>query len=187
VVAPCICRKESGLTGKGCGKSLETCLIFGAAAYYYEKNGIGRSIAREEALDILEVAEKEALVLQSTNAQKTINICLCCGDCCQVLKVLNRHPKPAQVVHPNYQARVRAEDCIGCEICLDRCQVRALEMKEGLAEIDPDRCIGCGLCLPGCSVQAIDLVRKEESECYVPPVDVRETYLRMTRERGLLP
>ena len=187
VVAPCICRKESGLTGKGCGKPLETCLIFGAAAYYYEKNGIGRSITREEALDILTVAEKEALVLQSTNAQKTINICLCCGDCCQVLKVLNRHPKPAQVVHPNYQARIRAEDCIGCEICLDRCQMRALEMKEGVAEIDPDRCIGCGLCLPNCSVQAIDLVRKEESECYVPPVDVRETYLRMTRERGLLP
>jgi Pyruvate/2-oxoacid:ferredoxin oxidoreductase delta subunit len=186
LVAPCICRKESEMTGKGCGKPLETCLIFGAAARYYEKNRIGRSITREEALDILSVAEKEALVLQSTNAQKIINICLCCGDCCQVLKVLNRHPKPAEVVHPNYYARIRAEDCIGCEICLDRCQVRALEMKEGLAEIDPDRCLGCGLCVPTCSGQAIDLVRKEDGECYIPPADVRETYLRMTRERGLL-
>ena len=58
VVAPCICRKESGLIGKGCGKPLETCLIFGAAAYYYEKNRIGRSITREEALDIINGSRK---------------------------------------------------------------------------------------------------------------------------------
>jgi electron transport complex protein RnfB len=186
LVAPCICRKESNLVGKGCGKPLDTCLIFGAAANYYEKNQIGRSITQEEALEILSVAEKEALVLQSTNAQKIINICLCCGDCCQVLKTLNRHPKPAEVIRPNYTAQVQAEDCLGCEICLDRCQVQALEIKEGLAEVDPDRCIGCGLCVPTCSGQAIELRRKEESHCTIPPVHVQETYLRMASERGRL-
>lgn len=139
LVAPCICRKESEMTGKGCGKPLETC-----------------------------------------------NICLCCGDCCQVLKVLNRHPSPARVSRSNYVARVRAEDCLGCAFCLDRCQMKALQINGNVAELDDERCIGCGLCVPTCSGQAIELVRKEDGECTVPPVDIRETYLRMTRERGLL-
>ena len=185
LVAPCICRKERTMVGKGCGKTLETCLVFGAGAYYYEKNGLGRSITKEEALDILTVAEKEALVIQPTNAQKIINICLCCGDCCQVLKGFSRHPKPAEVVHSNYYAQVRTEDCIGCEICLERCQMQAIQMQDGTAEVIRDRCIGCGLCVPTCSGQVIDLIRKEEKECYVPPKKIIETFMRIGHERGL--
>jgi hypothetical protein len=36
LVAPCICRKEHTLVGKGCGKSVETCLVFSGGAHYYE-------------------------------------------------------------------------------------------------------------------------------------------------------
>jgi Na+-translocating ferredoxin:NAD+ oxidoreductase subunit B len=185
LVAPCICRKEHTLVGKGCGKSVETCLVFSGGAHFYEKNGIGRVIDREEALGILKKAEAEGLVLQPTNAKKIINICLCCGDCCQVLKNVRRLPKPAQVVHSNFYARVRPDDCIGCEVCLDRCQMDAIRMVEGQAEIDLDRCIGCGLCVPTCSGEAIDLLPKEEQDRYVPPANVVETYTRMALERGL--
>ena len=42
-VAPCICRNEAHLTGKGCDRPEETCLHFGAAAEYYIENGIGQT------------------------------------------------------------------------------------------------------------------------------------------------
>jgi hypothetical protein len=45
------------MMGKGCGKLAEACLVFSSGAYFYEKNGLGRSISREEALQILQRAE----------------------------------------------------------------------------------------------------------------------------------
>jgi Na+-translocating ferredoxin:NAD+ oxidoreductase subunit B len=185
LVAPCICRKEHTLVGKGCGKSVETCLVFSGGAQYYEKNGIGRIIDPEEALGILKKAEAEGLVLQPTNAKKIINICLCCGDCCQVLKNVRRHPKPAEIVHSNFYAAVREADCSGCEVCLDRCQMDAVQMVDEKAAINLDRCIGCGLCVPTCGGKAIDLLPKGEQDRYVPPANVVETYTRMALERGL--
>jgi len=56
VVAPCICRQEQQMIGGGCGKPLETCLSFGSAAAFYQRNGLGRPIDKEEALHILELA-----------------------------------------------------------------------------------------------------------------------------------
>jgi len=186
LVAPCICRTEHTMIGKGCGKLKEACLVFSSAAAFYEKNGIGRVITKEEALSILSQAEKQGLVLQPSNAQRILNICLCCGDCCQVLKSIKRQPKPAEFVHSNYYAAVRSEDCIGCKLCLDRCQMDAIRMKDGVAEIETNRCIGCGLCVTTCGAQAIKLIRKSEKDCYIPPADTTETYMRIARERGLL-
>jgi electron transport complex protein RnfB len=186
LVAPCICRKEHTMIGKGCEKLKEACLVFSSGAYFYEKNGIGRSITKEEALDILRQAEEQGLVLQPSNAQRIMNICLCCGDCCQVLKAIKRHPNPAELVHSNYYATVRADECIACETCLERCQMDAIQMKDDVAEIDPNRCIGCGLCVTTCGTQAIDLIRKDENDCHVPPADIVETYMRIAQERGLI-
>jgi len=186
VVAPCICRKEHAMIGEGCGKLAEACLIFSSAAYFYENNLLGRSISRDEALKILERAEAEALVLQPTNAQRIQSMCLCCGDCCQILKSLKRLPHPASLVHANYYAQIRTEDCIGCEICVERCQMEAITMRDDVAEVDLDRCIGCGLCVTACSGEAIDLIRKDEQDCYTPPDNVVETYMRIAQERGLI-
>ena len=186
VVAPCICRKEHSMIGQSCGKLVEACLIFSSAAYFYENNGLGRSISREEAMQILEKAEAEALVLQPTNAQKIHSICLCCGDCCQILKSLKRLPKPASLVHANYYISIRKEDCIGCETCVERCQMEAIRVQDGIAKVNLDYCIGCGLCVTSCSGDAIDLIRKEEKDCYTPPANVVETYMLIAQERGLI-
>jgi electron transport complex protein RnfB len=186
LVAPCICRKEHVMVGKGCGKLMDGCLVFSSGAYFYEKNGLGRSISKEEALNILHQAEEQGLVLQPSNAQKIRNICLCCGDCCQILKTIKRHEKPSEFVHSNYYARVRNEDCIGCEMCLERCQMDAIQMQDDVAVIDLNRCIGCGLCVPTCSVRAIDLIHKDEKDCYEPPANIVETYMRIAQERGLI-
>ena len=125
VVAPCICRKEQTMVGKGCDKLLEACLVFGSGAYYYEKNGLGRSISRDEALEILNKGFEAGLVLQPGNAKKPANICMCCGCCCLVLKNLNRLDEPAKVACTNYYATVSEDECTGCGNCEDICRVYA--------------------------------------------------------------
>jgi len=183
VVASCICRKEHEMVGEGCDKPKEACLIFGTGAYYYEENGLGRSITKDDALAILNSGFEAGLVLQPGNAQKSSNICLCCGCCCQILKNLKMLDRPAQLVHTNYYAEVAMEDCTACEACVDRCPMNAIEV-EDTARVDPDRCIGCGLCVTECPEDAMKLMQKDAAEQYVPPEKTFETYLKMARERG---
>ena len=185
VVSPCICRREHEMVGKGCGKPMEVCLSFGGGAYYYEENGLGRSISQEEALETLRIGMEAGLVLQPGNAQKPTNICMCCGCCCQVLKNLKSLDSPAKVVHTNYYAEVIEYDCIGCEACVERCQMDAIAVDE-TARVDPDRCIGCGLCVPECPNEALVMRQKATDDQYVPPANVVETYLNMAKERGLM-
>jgi Pyruvate/2-oxoacid:ferredoxin oxidoreductase delta subunit len=185
VVSKCICRKEQKMIGKGCDRLEEACLIFGAGAYYYEKNGLGREIDRQEALDLVKQGVDAGLVLQPGNQQKSMNICMCCGCCCGVLKNLNTMDKPARVVHTNYYAQVDEELCTACEACVDRCQMDAISVEE-TAVIDLDRCIGCGLCVTDCPTEAMLLKQKEADSHYVPPKNVFETYMNIAQERGLM-
>ena len=185
VVAPCICRREHRMVGSGCDKPLEVCLLFGSGAYYYEQNGLGRSITASEALEILNRAEEAGLVLQPGNAQKPGNICMCCGCCCQILKNLNELEKPALAVASNYYAAVDADRCTGCGICETRCQMGAVVLADS-ARILADRCIGCGLCVPSCDAGAVRLVAKTAERQAVPPETLAGTYLQLAEERGLL-
>ena len=185
IVSPCICRKEQKMIGKGCDKPSEACLIFGAGAYYYEKNGLGREIDKAEALDILKAGVDAGLVLQPGNQQKSMNICMCCGCCCGVLKNLKTLDKPAEVIHTNYYAQVDEELCTACEACVERCQMDAITVDEA-ARVDLDRCIGCGLCVTDCPTEAITLEQKAEDSRYLPPKNVFETYMNIAQERGLM-
>jgi electron transport complex protein RnfB len=168
LVAPCICRREHKMKGAGCDKRLEACLVFGWAADYYARNGLGRFITLEETLSILREAEAQGLVLQPSNSQEIVNICCCCGDCCQVLLHLKRLPAPALAAASPFAAELRTEDCTACEACIERCQMEALHMAGNTAELAPERCIGCGLCVSSCPSGALRLVRKPSAD--QPPV-----------------
>lgn len=183
VVAPCICRREHQILGDGCGKPIETCLVFGVGAAYYKENGLGRKIDREEARLILARAEEAGLVLSPANAQNATNICCCCGCCCQILKNLKKLPKPAESIGTNFYATVEEKLCSGCEICLERCQLGAIEMADGHAVIKRDRCIGCGLCVSTCNAGAIHFLAKKPEERREPPGSLTETYQRIGEER----
>jgi ferredoxin len=183
IVAPCICRREHKMMGSGCDRPLEACLVFGPGARYYEENGLGRPIDQQEALDILDQAEKAGLVLQPSNTQKVTNICTCCGCCCQVLINLKKLPEPANHAAANYFATIDPELCIGCGTCIDRCQMEAIEMDEQSATILRKRCIGCGLCVTTCPEEALRLQRKPEAERSTPPPDRMERFRRITQER----
>lgn len=185
VVAPCICRKEHQMVAKDCGKPLEVCLVFGSGAYYYEKNGLGRPIDTQEALEILQLGMDAGLVLQPGNAKRAMNICMCCGCCCQVLKNLKELPHPSRSTNSSYYAVVDKNDCIGCGACEERCHMEAIAIDE-VAGIDLNRCIGCGVCIPACSTEALSLAVKKDDQRWNPPETVFETYFNIASERGLL-
>ncbi len=187
VVAECICRKAQNLLDKGCKKELEACFLFGSMGQFYLDNGMGRLVEREEAVQILLKAQEQGLVTQPAAAQNPQGMCNCCSDCCGVLHAVNMHPKPAEIVFSNHFAEVEAEECTGCENCLDRCHMGAITITDDLiAEINRDRCIGCGLCVATCPTDAMKLVAKSEEERKVPPMNGAEQMKQMARKRGLL-
>lgn len=181
-VAQCICRKEQGLLGKECARPQETCLGFGDFAQFYIDNKLARAISRVEALEILDLAEKSALVLSPTNSQELGAICCCCPCCCPILKYAKLMPRPADVVLSYYQAKIDPELCSACGQCIERCQMAAIKEGEDSSEIVDGRCIGCGLCVSACPTEAISLVAKSEMEA--PPEDFFQgTLQRIEAER----
>jgi Na+-translocating ferredoxin:NAD+ oxidoreductase subunit B len=182
-VAPCICRTMSKIDERGCDKPLEACFSFGSHAHYYVENHMGRYVNKEEAKDILRRNEDAGLVIQPFNSQMVGGMCSCCGDCCGVLRSLKKQPAPASAVQSSYYAEINTEDCVGCEICLDRCQMDAIIMVDERAIIDLKRCIGCGLCVTSCATEALHLVKKPEETLYSPPESGAKTYMRLAIER----
>ncbi len=184
IVAPCICRKEHEMIGKGCGKLLEGCLVFGGGAYFYEERGIGRTITQDEAIEILHKASEQGLVLQPGNSKKPLNICLCCDCCCQSLANIKKSDAPATVVNSSYFAEVDEAACTACEACKEICPMEAIHV-ETVARVDNDRCIGCGLCVTACDFDSIGLAQKSDEDRWEPPSNPVETYIRIAQEKGL--
>lgn len=184
-VADCICRVQQGLLGRGCGKPLHVCLAFGSFAQHFIDMNSAKKITVEEALGILDRAEKAGLVSQPAGSQNPAAICNCCGDCCAVLRALNKHPYPAKLVISNYYAVVEETLCTGCENCLERCQMGAITIeKHDVAEIDQVRCIGCGLCVTTCPENALTLVRKPMDHRCVVPEKASQLMREMSEKRG---
>lgn len=186
LVAPCICRKEKKLLDEGCEKPEENCLILGRGADLYHDRGIGRYIDREEALKILKEADDAGLVLQPSNSKDIVNICCCCGCCCGVLRTIKQHPKPASIVSTPFICTAYPETCIGCGVCVQRCQMDALSLEEDRVVLDLDRCIGCGVCVTTCLTESLCLVRKPESEQKDVPKTFRDTMIHLLKVRGKL-
>jgi len=187
VITDCICRKTADLVDNDCGKPMEACFMFGSMGQYYIDRGMGRKITLEEATDILTKCQEDGLVTQPATSQNPAGMCNCCGDCCGVLRALNKHPKPAEMVFSNHFAIVEIDDCTGCETCLDRCQMNALSMNDDdIATVDIDRCIGCGLCVTTCPTEALKLVPKAEAEIRTPPLSTVEQMMCMAQKRGVL-
>ena len=78
-------------------------------------------------------------------------ICNCCNDCCinwtSIRSGLGKFVAPSR-----FRAAIQAEDCNGCELCVDRCFFDAMQMVEAdtLAAVDQEKCMGCGVCRVVC-------------------------------------
>jgi ferredoxin len=160
----CICRKEARLTGEGCNYPTETCLSFGVAAEYYIENGVGKEISAEEAIKIVEEADKAGLIHASANSKHLSNICNCCPCCCASMKGIIRlnHDKH-KYLNAIFESIIDKELCIACGVCIDSCPVKAISLND-YAFVDRNLCVGCGLCASSCSEEAITLKLREDRE-----------------------
>jgi len=163
-VTDCICRKEAKLNGEGCDYPIETCLSFGVAAEYYIENGIGRKVSVDEAIRIIEEADKAGLVHAGANSKHLSNICNCCPCCCASMKgITKKGLDKHKFMNAMFESIIDEEICIKCETCLERCPVGAIEMNE-YAVVSRDKCLGCGLCATVCPEEAITLQLREDGE-----------------------
>jgi electron transport complex protein RnfB len=143
--------------------------------------GVGRYITKEETLDILEKVQEAGLVLQPENSQRPEAICCCCGDCCVLLKMFKKHPRPVELYETNYYVEFNPELCTGCQECIEKCQMDARVMVDGVAAINADRCIGCGNCVVICPSNANQLKKKSEE---LVPIKDKEAYnMRLLSDR----
>ncbi|MFX1585689.1 MAG: 4Fe-4S binding protein [Promethearchaeota archaeon] len=185
-VAECICRKAKDLIDEPCKKTnlREICFSFRRAADAYIERGFGKKISKDEALNLLEKAEEDGLVIQPGNSMRPMCICCCCDCCCELLVSQNRLPEPAQFFATNYFAEVDEDLCIGCGTCEERCNMDAVHVEDAIAQVDKKRCIGCGVCVPTCTSEAIKLYKKDNE--IIPPKNTAATYVAIMDKKAEL-
>ncbi|MEI6609124.1 MAG: 4Fe-4S binding protein [Deltaproteobacteria bacterium] len=181
-VANCVCKQAEATMGKPCQQTdnIEVCLLFGSTGY--EARGRARPISKEECLTILDMAHEKGMVLQPGNSRKPSCICICCGCCCGVITTAKKQSRPARFFASNYYARIDADLCKGCEVCLERCQMDAIISEDKNFRVDLDRCIGCGLCVTKCKPGAARLIKKDKLT--VPPLNTEILYLSILKEKA---
>jgi len=54
-------------------------------------------------------------------------------------------------------ARVDAQECNGCGVCIDYCSFGAITVN-GVASIDANKCTACGTCVDSCPLAAITIM-----------------------------
>jgi NAD-dependent dihydropyrimidine dehydrogenase PreA subunit len=179
----CICRKQQDFVGRKCDFPLEICLTFSS----HERTPRPSDISKEEALALLDKAEKIGLVHTVSNVMKGVwYVCNCCGCCCGILRGAAEFGLMNSVAQANFYAVVDEWECNGCGVCEKRCHMKAIEVKDVSATVDRDKCIGCGLCVTGCSTGAARLELKPEDERIEPPIDFSTWEDERLKNRGLV-
>ena len=175
----CICRVQKDHVGeRKCSFPLKTCLFFSPLddqPYEFRKSMVLGHISKQQALELLDKAEEIGLVHCVSNVKGGLGyVCNCCGCCCEILRGVTEYGIENSVAQANYFSVIDPEKCNGCSICVDRCQVHAISLENGIATVDRNKCIGCGLCVTGCPTKIARLERKTEAEMIHPPTDFAE-------------
>lgn len=190
VIAKCICKVGKDLIGDPCNVTdrREVCMGFRDFSDTLVRHGWGRAVAKEEAMEILDQNEKDGLVLIGSSMQEPQFVCSCCDCCCGILEMMKFVPRPVDFAASNYFAKLNNEECKGCQKCVKRCQMEAIQFdddaKKAIA-INSKRCIGCGLCVPSCKTNSITLQKKEGE--FIPPEDHDALYkMIMQNKKGTI-
>jgi ferredoxin len=182
-VRDCICRVQQDLLeNRKCDFPVKMCVNFSPV----ERPAHPNTLSKEEALAILDKAEEVGLVHTVSNTAKDIYyVCNCCGCCCGILRGITDYGIAESVAYANYYAVIDPEECTGCGICIERCQVNAIREEDGIAVVDREKCIGCGLCVTGCTTDAVQLQKKPDAELAHPTEDFAAWELKRLKNRGL--
>jgi NAD-dependent dihydropyrimidine dehydrogenase PreA subunit len=186
-VSKCSCRHRKNIDPdyEGSKMPMEVCLHFDNLGRYIVENGMGREITREETEAILKKAADAGLVHGISNWEdKPDTLCNCDKECCIQFEAYHKLGHLKSVDASNYMVRVAQESCKGCGLCVKRCPMDALSLKDypqadktvnkkaKVAELDPELCLGCGVCVHRCPTQSLTLELKEK--IVAPPRDPME-------------
>ncbi len=174
-VGHCFCRNYTRVLGRSCATNAptEVCFTFGKSARHTVNQGFARKISKDEAIALMRKAEEAGLVHKAfhngSNIEKEENsICNCCKDCCDTFTLWRNGASPL-INSTNYLSVIDPDACTGCEICVERCPVDAIAMKDGVAVREENYCIGCGVCARFCPSDAISLQEGMRRVCVPPP------------------
>ncbi len=91
-------------------------------------------------------------------------------------------------IQTNFYAKIKTDSCIGCGICVKKCPVSAITLKEEkgkkTAVVDMNKCFGCGVCTRFCPKKTIVMERRKET-AFVPK-DGFERYIFTAINNGKL-
>ncbi|MHB1419740.1 MAG: ATP-binding protein [Bacillota bacterium] len=167
-VVPCSCRWRTMSIGEPCKVTDERefkCFQFGKGAEYAIFRGSGKRLTLEEAIALADKAEEDGLVrIWSFDQRMSIyTSCQCCQDCCCIFIPLKDAGLPLEkgYVKSRYVAEVDQDKCSGCQNCVERCNLNAIDMvkqgKKYKATVEEDNCYGCGVCVLKCDTGALKL------------------------------
>ena len=184
-VVACGCRMSVG----ACHEPVWVCMHFNEQVEYWTKYRRGRELSKEDALQLVEDSIRGGMVVTGQNSQDfPFVFCLCCKDCCVVLRPFYENHIRGSVVVPNYLPEWDLEKCKACSTCRKACQPgaigRHLSHVEGERDhmiVMADRCIGCGVCSAVCPREAITLKRVRNT---IPEATGYDAYLK-TKEAVL--
>ena len=183
-LAKCYCRHEAWHLGKNCSAPIDDiCMSLGIASDFLVEQGFARRASVNALLDTLKKAEDYGLVHIGDNVLEQMTfICNCCGCCCGFLDGITHHHVKHAVATTNYLARLDQEQCNGCEICMDHCQIKAIKMEGDYPVVDEAFCLGCGVCAHFCPSSAIKMEEREKK--IIPPKNYKELMVRLMKEKG---
>ncbi len=136
----CACRKAQRVRGEGVGDiEGKMCIGVGDIAEFLVESGKDAEyITREEALEIIERAERKGYVHQITNLdgpERIVGICNCSAGSCYGLRTSQLFNTP-NMSRSAYRAHVDTEKCVACGKCVEVCPAGAAKLGQKLCKKD---------------------------------------------------
>ena len=131
----CSCRHGRKKLDEGCADDFrDWCVAVGDMADYVVETGRGRSITKDEAMEIFQRAEDNGFVHQITNIdgdEKIFAICNCNVKICNALRTSQLFNTP-NMSRSAYVAHVDKRNCVACGRCVEYCPAGAVKLGQKL-------------------------------------------------------